>query len=74
MSFKMDKSVIPIVDFSMASIDKKELPATSEEAIETLKNRMYDACNRFGAFYVTNHGISEEEVCVYLCCLGFHYV
>jgi isopenicillin N synthase-like dioxygenase len=62
MSGKVACGRIPVVDFRAFSIVEEELPSATDTAVQELAKHLYSACSSLGFVYLTNHGISQNEV------------
>ena len=55
----MDESNIPVMDFSSCFIDKQDWdPSTCDKEVKYIT----DAFKNIGFVYLTNHGITQEQV------------
>jgi len=53
---------IPVVDFSVLSLDKNEIPCDSDERVQQVADEICKAFSDVGFVYLKNHGISDIEV------------
>ena len=61
----MVKGVIPLVDFSVMSLNCQNPPSQNEESVRILAEKIHKAFSTIGFVYLTNHGLSDEEVCAF---------
>ena len=67
----MASGVIPIVDFSVFSVEKEVLPSECDESVKRLAAELHEAFSTIGFVYLKGHGVAEEEVGSPFFCL-FH--
>jgi len=53
---------IPVVDFSVLSLDKNEIPCDSDQRVQQVAAEICKAFSDIGFVYLKNHGISDNEV------------
>ena len=61
---KMANGVIPLVDFGVMGLNCQKPPSLDEESVKLLADKIHTAFSTIGFVYLTNHGISDEEVSV----------
>ena len=59
----MADGTIPVVDFSVMGLNCENPPSHDEEPVKILAEKIHTAFSTIGFVYLTNHGISCEEVC-----------
>ena len=62
---EINKTVIPVVDFSAMSLDVKDPLNKNSEAVKDLADKVYKAFSTIGFVYITNHGIPQELVSLF---------
>ena len=58
----MASGVIPIVDFSVFSVEKEVLPSECDESVKRLAAELHEAFSTIGFVYLKGHGVAEGEV------------
>ena len=53
---------IPVVDFSLMSIEHEHVPPNSDERVQELASSVCRAFSDIGFVYLKNTGISDDEV------------
>ena len=56
---------IPVVDFSLLSLDNETIPCDSDERVQEIASQVSKAFSDIGFVYLKNHGISDDEVRVF---------
>lgn len=59
---KMAVEGIPVVDFSVMSLENKNPLSEDDPAIRDLADQVYQAFSTIGFVYLKNHGIAQEMV------------
>ena len=57
---------IPIIDFSVISLEHEDCPGPSDEAVLSLAKAVHRALSIVGFMYLMNHGIRSLQVSVLL--------
>ena len=55
-------SGIPVVDFSVMSVEHKAIPPPSDDRVQTIAKKIHEAFSTVGFVYLKNHGITPERV------------
>lgn len=64
----MANGVIPVVDFGIMGLNSQNPPSLDEESVKLLADTIHTAFSTIGFVYLTNHGISDAEVCIIRLC------
>lgn len=55
-------SGIPVVDFSVMSVEHKAIPPPSDDRVQTIAKKIHEAFSTVGFVYLKNHGITPERI------------